>query len=442
MVYQEIRRELVTVTKNAVGAAYRFPMSLKRMIRKLLWGIFVCCAGGSAAAEPKGHLPAGKVFCGYQGWFRCEGDGAKNGWFHYAAGGKFEPGHVNIELWPDVAELGKDERFATPFSHADGSVAEVFSSAHPATVRRHFKWMREYGIDGAFVQRFATTTLDPRFREPMDGILTQCIASAQSENRKWVLMYDLSGLKPADFPKVREDWKRLHESGPMKAEDPAYQNAGGRPLVALWGLGFNDRPAALDEWDALIGFFREEKCAVMVGVPCYWRTLDRDTIADPRLLEIIAKADVVSPWAVGRFGTTEDAAKRVDALLKPDLAWCRERGLDYLPVAFPGFSWHNLMKSRGQQAKMDAIPRRGGRFLWSQAVAAKEAGAKSIYIAMFDEMDEGTAIFKTSANPPVGATRFLAEPDLPADHYLWLSGRIGDFLRGGIGREFPVREIR
>lgn len=402
----------------------------------------VLSAGVSLAEDQKHLLPENQVFCGYQGWFRCEGDGSGNGWFHYAAGGKFEPGHANIELWPNMGELGKDERFATPFKHADGSVAEVFSSVHPATVRRHFKWMREYGIDGAFVQRFATTTMDPRFREPMDRVLTHCIASARAENRKWVLMYDLSGLKPADFPKVTEDWKRLHESGPMKAEDPAYQKAGDRPLVALWGLGFNDRPPALDEWDKLIRFFHEEKCAVMVGVPCYWRTLDRDTITDPRLLEIIAKADVVSPWAVGRFGTPKDAAKRVDALLKPDLAWCRERSLDYLPVAFPGFSWHNLMKSRGEPAKMDAIPRLGGRFLWSQAVAAKNAGAKSIYIAMFDEMDEGTAIFKTSRTPPVGESRFLAEPDLPADQYLWLSGQIGRHLRGQIGPEFPARKNR
>ena len=27
---------------------------------------------------------------------------------------------------------------------------------------------------------------------------------------------------------------------------------------------------------------------------------------------------------------------------KSDLAWCREQGLDYLPVAVPGFSWFNM----------------------------------------------------------------------------------------------------
>lgn len=409
--------------------------------RRLDWRLILVFGIGLMAAVAQRHpLPENRVFCGYQGWFRCEGDGAGNGWFHYAAGGKFEPGNVTIDLWPDVGELGRDERFPTPFKHADGSTAEVFSSAHPATVRRHFKWMREYGIDAAFVQRFATTTMDPKFREPMDQVLGHCIAAAQAERREWVLMYDLSGLKPADFGRIPEDWKRLHHDGPMRTEDPSYLKAGKARLVALWGLGFNDRPAALDEWSELIRFFHSESCAVMVGVPCYWRTLDRDAIPDPRLLEIIARADVVSPWSVGRFGTPEDAARTAKSLLEPDLAWCRARGLDYLPVVFPGFSWHNLRKSRGENAELDTIPRRGGRFLWSQAVAAKSAGAKSVYLAMFDEMDEATAIFKTSTHPPVGASPFLGNQGCPPDHYLWLSGMIGRHLRGEIGPEFPSRK--
>ena len=381
----------------------------------------------------------GKVMCGYQGWFRCEGDGSGNGWFHYAAGGKFEPGHAGIELWPDMSELGPEERFATPFRHADGSVAEVFSSAKEATVRRHFRWMREYGIDGAFVQRFATTAGDPRFRRSMDEVLGHCIRGANAEGRKWALMYDLSGLKTADFHGVSGDWLRLENEGPMKDGDAAYLKYRGKPLVALWGLGFNDRAPSLAEWEALIRFFKGQGCAVMVGVPCYWRTLDRDAIPDPRLHDLIKLADIVSPWAVGRFGTPDDAANRVAPLLKPDIAWCRGQGLDYLPVAFPGFSWQNMERGRGRETKFDAIPRLGGRFLWSQAVAAKNAGAKSLYIAMFDEMDEATAIFKTSQDPPVGKSRFLVEPGLKPDHYLWLTGEIGRMLRGDSDKEMPAR---
>ncbi len=381
----------------------------------------------------------GLVLCGYQGWFRCAGDGSDNGWRHYASGGEFEPGHVNIDLWPDVSELAPDERFPTPFRHADGSGADLFSSAKAATVQRHFRWMREYGIDGVFLQRFATDARNPKLLKSMNQVLGHCRESANTEGRKWALMYDMSGSKPEDFLKVTDDWKHLRNEEPMKGDDAAYLNYNGKPLISLWGLGFNDLPADLTEWEALLRFFKNEGCAVMVGVPCYWRTQVRDSIRDPKLLELIALADIVSPWSVGRFSKPEQAAARVDELLKPDLAWCREHKLDYLPVAFPGFSWRNLQKDRGRDEKTDAIPRLGGRFLWSQAVAVRKAGIDSLYVAMFDEMDEGTAIFKTTGDPPVGESRFVSEPGVKPDHYLWLTGEIGKLLRGTREGEFPVR---
>ncbi len=384
-----------------------------------------------AAWREMNGLLDGKVLCGYQGWFRCGDDGSNNGWHHYAVNGKFEPGYSAIEMWPDMGELGPGERHATAFRHADGSVAEVFSSVHPDTTRRHFRWMREHGIDGVFLQRFAADTHDTRFRGAMDQVLAHVRDSAKAEGRKWALMYDLTGLKAADFSRVMEDWRHL-----KVGTDPAYLHHRRKPLVALWGLGFNDRPPSLAEWEKLIRFFKGDGFSVMLGVPCYWRTLDRDAIDDAKLHELIALADIVSPWAVGRFATPQDAAARRKDLLEPDLAWCRERGLDYFPVIFPGFSWQNLQKSRGREAKFDAIPRLGGKFLWSQAIAARQAGARSLYVAMFDEMDEGTAIFKTSNNPPVGASRFLAGPEVKPDHYLWLAGEIGKMLRG----EIPVAE--
>ena len=103
-------------------------------------------------------------------------------------------------------------------------------------------------------------------------------------------------------------------------------------------------------------------------------------------------------------------------------------GKGYLPVVFPGFSWHN----RRPGSPLDEIPRRGGRFLWRQYVEAKAAGATMLYQAMFDELDEGTAIFKCSNDPPVGASRFLSTEGLPSDHYLWLAGTGGKLLRGEV----------
>jgi hypothetical protein len=341
------------------------------MLLRFLTGYLVLLlfCGLTFAQSPRVDVTTlnGKVVCGYQGWFRCEGDGSNNGWHHYAAGGKFAPGNSHIEMWPDMTEFGAEERFATEFRHADGRIAEVFSSVREATVRRHFAWMREYGIDGAFLQRFATQTRDPRFRAPMDEVLAHCRKSAQEHGRGWTLMYDLTGLKAGQANVVMEDWKRLVRERRVSRDgaDPAYFQHRGKPLVALWGLGFKESPLTLEEWTALLAFFRTDKefggCAVMVGVPYWWRTLNRDCIADPKLHELLATVDIVSPWAVGRLATPQDAANRVESVLKPDAAWCRERGVDYLPVLFPGFSWQNLEKSRGREAKLDAIPRLGGK---------------------------------------------------------------------------------
>jgi hypothetical protein len=380
----------------------------------------------------------GKVVCGYQGWFRCEGDGSNNGWHHYAAGRTFEPGRATIDMWPDVSELPKADRVPTSFRHSNGAVAEVFSSVRESTVRLHFQWMKNYGIDGVFLQRFATTAADPRFRGPMDQVLDHCRTAAKASGRGWALMYDLTGMRPGCAAQVMEDVKQLIRGGrlPRGAGDARYFRHRGRPLIALWGLGFNDRAPMLDDWERIVRFLKSDPewggYCVMLGVPCYWRTLDRDTISDPRLHDIMALGDVISPWSVGRFGTAQDAAARVEKLLKPDIARAAEMKSDYLPVIFPGFSWHNLYKSRGKEAKLDAIPRRGGQFLWSQAVAAKSAGATMLYVAMFDEMDESTAIFKTNPDPPVGASPFLSEKDVPPDRYLWLTGQIRRMLEGTI----------
>ncbi len=99
------------------------------------------------------------------------------------------------------------------------------------------------------------------------------------------------------------------------------------------------------------------------------------------------------------------------------------------------------MKVRGKEAKIQPIPRLGGQFLWSQAIASKRAGAKMLYLAMFDEIDEGTALFKVANDVPVGETPFLTYEGLPSDHYLWLSGQIGKLFRGEIPAtdEMPKR---
>lgn len=387
----------------------------------------------------------GKVMCGYQGWFTCEGDGSNRGWFHYGKRGEFKPGKCTIDLWPDVNELDCDEKYPTGFKHADGSTAFVFSSTNRETVLRHFQWMNEYGIDGVFVQRFATQTMNSNGLNHCNTVLEYCREGANQFGRAYALMYDLSGLRRNQIQHVIEDYKRVVDLLGISHDDndKSYLRHNGKPVVAVWGIGFNDnRRYTLDECSKLVDFLKHDPqyggCTVMVGVPTYWRTLTRDCVPDTLLHDIIKNADIVSPWTVGRYKTLSEIERHAQICLIPDIEWCRREGKEYLPVVFPGFSWHNMKPD----SPLDFIPRLKGRFLWKQFVQARKAGAVMIYQAMFDEMDEGTAIFKCTNNPPVGESQFLTYEGLPSDHYLWLVGMGGKLLQEKIPLvdKFPKRE--
>jgi hypothetical protein len=180
----------------------------------------------------------------------------------------------------------------------------------------------------------------------------------------------------------------------------------------------------------------------MLGVPTGFRDLNVDTNPDPYLHELIGSADVVMPWMVQRFTPLlhrEDA--RYEAQVKADLAWCAERHVDYAPCVSAGFSWHNMHAGgRYPVPPLNQIPRQKGVFYWMEISGAIHAGAKMLYVAMFDEMDEGTAIFKCSNTPPAGVTLCDYE-GMPTDHYLWLTGQAGKMLRGEISfsRRIPER---
>lgn len=377
----------------------------------------------------------GKVMCGYQGWFAAQGDGSGRGWRHYARQGKFEPGSCTIDLWPDLGEFDADEKFATPFRHGDGRVAHVFSSTNRSTVLRHFDWMKRYGIDGAFVQRFAVETMKPGDLKHCNTVLAHCREGANASGRAYAVMYDLSGLRDGGMQTVIDDWKLLVDRMRIGRDenDSAYLHHGGKPVVAVWGIGFNDgRRYTLAECDRLIRFLKGDPqyggFSVMIGVPTGWRTLDADSVKDPELHDVIAGADIVSPWTVGRYAQLEEVDDHALGRWRPDLDWCHAHRLDYLPVCFPGFSWHNMRP----RAPLDQIPRQQGKFLWKQFARAKKSGAEMIYVAMFDEMDEGTAIFKCTNDVPAGESRFVTFEGLPSDHYLWLTGQGGRLLRGEI----------
>ncbi len=391
---------------------------------------------GTLAAEPLYPSLEGRVMCGYQGWFRTENDQNNAGWVHWVhrRDGSYVPA---IDYLPDVSEAAPEELCALPLKFKEGKTARVFSSDNRATVDRHFRWMEQYGIDGVFVQRFPTSfyrrNAEPSpFRASGDRVLAYCRDAAAAHGRSYTLMFDLSGLGSNAAEIVISDWRHLTSTGVIRSTaDTAWQHHNGRPLISIWGVGFNDnRKYDLEACEKLVDFFKAEGCAVLLGTPFYWRTLERDTLPDKRLHAIIRKADIVHSWSVGRFRDS-NGVRHAEKEWAADHAWCVADNLTFMPVLFPGFSWGNL------KGEPNTIPRRGGEFLWEQFAAAQRTGVKCVYVAMFDEVDEGTQIFKIDNNPPQGeGFEFQSYGELPSDHYLWLTGEATRLFRSG--KPFPA----
>jgi glycoprotein endo-alpha-1,2-mannosidase len=400
----------------------------------------------------------GLSMAGYQGWFGTPNDGGTNSFRHYAGSNGFKPGSAKIEYWPDMREADADEICTTGFTFKDGLPATVFSSVNPKTVNRHFQWMKEYGIDGAFVQRFKS---DFGIRNTLDKVMLNALEGAEKNNRALAVMYDIganiyeNGTDTASVDSTRtvhvnevfNDWKHLVDELGLttRGDRQAYLYHHGKPLVALWGVGFphrhNSTGLDMQFWIELVDKFQNDPeyggCSVLLGVPTYWLQGGNDCISGSehtKMLDLIRNVDAIMPWHTSRFSRT-DMATLYKSLVKSDISWCNEANVDYAPCISPGIR-EKILQGNGYEKY-----REGGYYFWDMAKAAIEAGSKLLYLGMFDEIDEGTQLHKINNNPPFysNAVPFASYGSDPEDHYLWLSGEISRALRGEFTMETQYR---
>lgn len=380
------------------------------------------------AARPMFSTLVGMHVAGYQGWFSCPGDVAKLGWRHWFRDNRAAPHDLVVDMWPDTSGFPVEDLCPTGLFLRTGKPAYLFSSENPTVVRGHFQWMKQYGIDGVALQRFESELRHPIPLSHTNLVLANVRSAAEAAGRGFFIMYDLSGEDEHMVERVTNDWNKL--TGTMNiTTSSSYIWHRGKPVVGLWGLGVQDRPLSSRQAKDLISFFRHATvpATVLGGVPAYWNTLGSDSRHEPEWKEVYRSLDIISPWTVGRFKTLLEGSIFMRDTIPSDMEEAKRFGIDYMPVIFPGMSWYNRWQGK---IAFNSTPRDCGHFYLSLGTTAVDEGAKMLYTAMFDEVNEGTAIFKVvaqQADVPSGA-RLLTLGDggchMGSDAYLGLAGRI------------------
>ena len=363
----------------------------------------------------------GKVTVGYQGWFTAPGDGSpRNQWWHYCSPVTQPPSPSThqIKAWPDMREF--TAAFPTGFaSLGNGQPATLFSSYSDQTVNTHLLWMQQNGIDTVALQRFSDEI------PTRNGIALKVNSAAQAYGRKFYVMYDISGWTSFQT-QIKTDWTDIIVGQLQLPSSPAYAKQNGKPVVAIWGMGFPDRPGEAAACIDVINFFKNQGLYVIGGVPLNWRT--SGTGSRPNFASVYDTFHMLSPWMVGVIANVNDSNNIRNSHNVPDLEYCNSRGIQYQPCVLPG--------------DLALRQRAHGDFMWRQFANMIQIGAHGIYISMFDEFNEGNQIAKTAENAtmiPTNSSFLGLDEDgvaCSADYYLRLTGDGGKMLKGQIPLTF------
>ena len=437
--------------------------------------------------NPYGVIDAGtldrKLLFGYNGFFHAEGDGSafKTSWHDWSFDDERIPdaANVTVDNWPDLSELDADELFPTALRYPDGRTVSVYSSHTRKTTVRHFRWMAQHGLDGVLLQRFPTSPWDPREHAFREVVTRHVREGCETYGRVFAIEYDIGSMRrrpkdraPGDadgtanmVPELQDDW-RYHVDVLRILESGRYLRHRGRPVLAIYGLGLPRRPGSVAQASELVSWFTRDapepyRVTLIGGIQDNWRDPPPPN-KDQAWSEVYRSFDVISPWHPGSGwppGRSARSEADIDVfranVIVPDVAETRRLGKGYMPVVYPGISWSNRSRNQrlpdhqpaGPLDELNAIPRMAGRFWWRQLYGYMSAGCSMVMGAMFDEMDEGTAMFKlapTARDAPADPRFVTLDEDgiaLPSDWYLRLAGAGTRMLRGEIplSPEIPIK---
>ncbi|GAA1400781.1 discoidin domain-containing protein [Catellatospora coxensis] len=402
-------------------------VSRRRFVTSVASGSALAATGGAiaggltaaspaAAASPPGDV-VGKISVGYQGWFACTGDGAPiNGWWHWSNnwGQPPSPSNNAIVSWPDMRDY--PAQYQTAYANlGSGQPAKLFSSYDQSTVNLHFQWMQQHGCDTAALQRFNPFGGEGPTR---DAMAAKVRTAAEAYGRKFYIMYDVTNWTNMQS-ELKTDWTTKMSA---YTSSPAYARQNGKPVVCIWGFGFNDpgRPFAPAACLEVLNWFKAQGCYVIGGVPTYWRQGINDS--RPGFFDVYTAFHMISPWMVGRTGDVAGLDWFYTNVNVPDQAECNNRGIDYQPCVMPG--------------DLSSRHRFHGDFYWRHLYNMIRVGAQGLYVSMFDEYNEGNQIAKTAENAsqvPTNSGIVTLDEDgtvCSSDYYLRITADGGRMLKG------------
>lgn len=385
------------------------------------------------------------AYYGYQGWHFAPGDGRieSNNWVHWFNNNTPDEDNIHGDMWPDLSEYDQENLYPTDLKYPNGETVKTYSCFDYSTIDLHIKWMRDYGLNGCVVQRFSNSIDKSYNLEQGDKKILDVMTACEKYGVQFYVMHDAGAGDPNEVKRVTDDWKHLVDDLEI-LQSPAYAYQDGKPVYGLWGIGVTGKrewtPAQVNQiLDTHNVDNSPYQSYVVGGLGGSWYS-GREQEWGP----VYERLNMIMPWRTLFYDPY--STSRIDGMYQ-EKAWCDTREIDYLPVVSPGASAGNIGLAEGNpNKKRNGFPRDGGYRLWKQAYEVCKMSQKFMYIAMFDEVDEGTAMYKQVPHEnglPENCRQLSLDEDgydLPTDWYLQLGTQIQKMMdgRSTVSEEMPI----
>jgi len=385
-----------TTFQKVISEAWKLPPSAKE-----------------ASKDPAPKSLQNTVMVGYQGWFNTPNDLNDTGWFHwFKSQSRALPSLISVDIWPDTSAYPASAVApAENMKTKSGKQAYLYSATSEEVIRQQMRWLKQYGVDGVFLERFGPP---PPRAENQEWVLSAIRKSANAEGRTWALMYDIAAIQYDTGSQVverfKQDWIRLVDEYRI-LDDKFYLRENGKPVILFWGLSYPGRKFTQKQADAIVDFVKNDPKYggnyIIGGIPNWWRSM-------PDWYEHFRRYDCLMPWQ--GWQRTKEYTRDREAFAK----W----GISYYAHVWPGFSSFHRQGSPFAEWDRDE-----GRYFWKLMNQAIAEGNKALFIGMLDEVDEGTAVLPMSDDPPE-IKPLLNDAATPPLWYLQLASHAKEILKG------------